>query len=76
MVGTDLMFILVVGGALCGWALLSVMGAERERLRAQAEAKRPTATPTTAPTPEKPAPAKPAPPRGAPKPARAEKNVR
>lgn len=75
------MFIVIVGGALCGWALLAVMGAERERLHAEAEAKRPLAAPRTS-APAKPASAKPTsakpapPPRVASKLARAEKNAR
>jgi hypothetical protein len=33
--------IIVCGAALCGWALLSLMGGERHRLLAEQEAKRP-----------------------------------
>jgi hypothetical protein len=71
------MVILLVGGALGGWALLAVMGAERERLRADVEVKRPAAAAKAGTFLQKPTPLKPPPPpRAAPEPARVEKNVR
>jgi hypothetical protein len=49
-VTTSLLLILIAGAAVGGWALLNALGAERQRLLVELEAKRPK-TPASPPSP-------------------------
>jgi hypothetical protein len=59
-VTTELLLILIVGAAVGGWALLNALGAERQRLLFDLEAKRPrNLPPPQSPPPERPVVVKP-----------------
>jgi hypothetical protein len=59
-VTTELLSILIVGAAAAGWALLNALGAERQRMLVDLEAKRPrTPLAPPSPLPERPVVVKP-----------------
>jgi hypothetical protein len=63
-VTTGLLVILFVGAAAAGWALLSVMGAERQRLLSELDARRPRPQPGTTQSAAAAPPQAPSPPAG------------